>query len=67
MDAYNPYCPDCGVELDFFDHYDECDEGDIVLFRARGTCPKCRKHYLWNDVYKLAGFQDVEEYDWTER
>lgn len=61
MDTYNPNCPNCGVELDFFDHYDCSDDGDIILCMARGTCPRCGKKYTWEDVYRLDGFQNLEE------
>lgn len=67
MDIYNPYCPHCAVEIDFFDHCDSYDDGDLIVCVARGTCPKCGKRFMWNDVYKLDSFQDVEEVNWTER
>lgn len=58
---YNPYCPHCAVELDFIEHFDWYDEGDIIFCRASGKCPRCEKKYKWDDVYRLDGFQNVEE------
>ena len=63
MDAYNPYCPSCGVEIDFLDHYDCYDDGDLAIFKARGVCPKCKRGYRWEDVYSLTSFQYLEEED----
>ena len=61
MDQYNPNCPNCGIELDFIEHFDSYDSGDIIVCMARGTCPHCNKNYRWEDVYKLSNFQWVEE------
>ena len=58
---YNPYCPHCGVELDFDDHYDMYDDGDIIIVKAYGHCSCCKTKYRWEDIYSLTGFRDVEE------
>lgn len=58
---YNPYCPHCGVELDFDDHYDMYDDGDLIIVKAYGHCPECKKEFRWEDVYHLSGFQNLEE------
>ena len=60
-DNYNPYCPHCGVELNFDDHYDMYDDGDRIIVKAIGCCPNCRKNFRWEDVYVLRCFQDLEE------
>lgn len=54
--AYNPNCPYCKVELDFDDHYDMYDDGDTIICRAIGHCPKCGKHFKWEDLYTFCGF-----------
>ena len=59
--AYNPNCPYCKVELDFDDHYDMYDDGDSIIVKAIGHCPKCKKNFKWEDVFTLCGFQDLEE------
>ena len=61
MDAYNPYCPHCAVEIDFTEHIDQYDDGDVIVCVARGVCPCCKKFYRWEDVYTLHSFQNVEE------
>ena len=63
MDICNPICPHCGVEIDFFEHYDCYDDSDVTLCFATGQCPRCLRKYDWTDVYKWAGFQDLEEED----
>lgn len=63
MDQYNPNCPNCGTELDFIDHIDTYDSGDLIVCVARGSCPNCNKSFRWDDVYELKGFQNVEEED----
>lgn len=60
-DNYNPYCPHCGVELDFDDHYDMYEDGDCIIVKAIGSCPNCRKSFRWEDIYVLHSFQDLEE------
>lgn len=60
-DNYNPYCPHCGVELNFDDHYDMYDDGDCIIVKAIGCCPNCRKNFRWEDVYVLHSFQELEE------
>lgn len=62
-DNYNPYCPHCGVELNFDDHYDMYDDGDRIIVKAIGCCPNCRKNFRWEDVYVLQCFQELEEVD----
>ena len=62
-DNYNPYCPHCGVELNFDDHYDMYDDGDRIIVKAIGCCPNCRKIFRWEDVYVLQCFQELEEVD----
>ena len=58
---YNPTCPNCGTDLDFDDHYDMYDEGDVIICKVHGHCPHCKKNYQWEDVYALDGFQCLEE------
>ena len=62
-DNYNPYCPHCGVELNFDDHYDMYDDGDRIIVKAIGCCPNCRKNFRWGDVYILQCLQELEEED----
>ena len=59
--SYNPYCPHCGIELDFDDHNDMYDDGDAVICYATGHCSKCGKRFKWEDVYTLCAFQNLEE------
>lgn len=61
MDTFNPNCPECGIELDFVEHFDSYDEGDVIICAARGKCTRCGKKYQWDDVYELRGFQNLEE------
>ena len=60
---YNPVCPNCGTELEFDDHYDMYDDGDLILCFAYGHCPNCKKKYQWKDIYSFRGFDDLEETD----
>lgn len=57
----NPFCTHCGIELDYFDYYDSYDDGELIICRARGECPRCHKKYEWEDVYALIRYQEVEE------
>lgn len=55
-----PKCT-CGEELEF-EHDDFFDsDGIVILYKAYGVCPKCKKHYQWKDVYLLTEFRNLEE------
>lgn len=56
-----PSCRHCGCVLNFVEHYDCYDDGDVSLFFARGYCPECQQSYRWIDVYQLCRIDDLEE------
>lgn len=57
----NPYYPNCGEEIEFYEHYDLSDEGDIIIAYATGYCEGCGTNYKWEDIYSLANFEGLEE------
>lgn len=58
---FNPYCPNCGKEIEFLEHYDLSDEGDIIIANATGRCEECGTDYIWKDIYVLQSFEDLEK------
>lgn len=58
---FNPYCPNCGKEIEFLEHYDLSDEGDIIIANATGRCEECGADYIWKDIYVLQSFEDLEK------
>ena len=47
----NPYCPNCGKEIKFLEHYDLSDEGNIIIAYTTGYCEECGINYKWKDIY----------------
>lgn len=58
---FNPDCPNCGKEIEFLEHYDLSDDGDIIIAYATGYCEECGTNYKWKDIYSLENFEDLEE------
>lgn len=58
---FNPNCPNCGKEIEFLEHYDLSDEGDIIIATATGRCEECGADYIWKDIYVLQSFEDLEK------
>ena len=50
---FNPCCPNCGKEIEFLEHYDLSDEGDLIIAYATGYCEECFINYKWKDIYTL--------------
>lgn len=57
----NPYCQNCGKEIEFLEHYDLSDEGDIIIASAAGHCEECGADYIWKDIYTLQSFEDLKK------
>jgi len=55
-------CPNCNVDFENEDlvetYFDDCYVEEWV-----GTCPKCHKHFKWENVYEFSYSQITEE--WT--
>lgn len=58
---FNPDCPNCGKEIEFLEHYDLSDEGDLISATATGRCEECGADYIWKDIYVLQSFEDLEK------
>ena len=59
--SFNPKCPTCNVEIDFYEHYDLEDDGAEIYAKASGCCPKCGKDYKWEEHFAFIGFFNLEE------
>lgn len=57
-----PFCPcDC-TELIPTDRMDSWNEDDYTKGALWiGECPKCRRQYKWNVIYKATYFTDLQE------
>ena len=61
MALYNPDCPYCDIEIDFEEHTDVEDEGGEIICRATGQCSQCKRFFMWDDIYVLKTFINLEE------
>ena len=62
-------CPKCNVELDWDNVIDiELRDMDEMANICQGSCPICKKHYQYTDVYKLDHVEDMVEIEnlWYE-
>jgi transcription elongation factor Elf1 len=59
--GFNPTCPYCNEEIDFFAHYDIEDNGTEIYCKANGECPTCHKSFKWTETFVLNEFIDLEE------
>ena len=50
------FCPHCNVELDIFEHYDCYDDDNATVYYTTGNCPKCKRHYRWEEIYTYSHF-----------
>lgn len=55
-----PKC-ECGEELEFDrdDYYDA--DGEVIISKCWGHCPKCGKQYTWLDHFEISHYSDLEE------
>ena len=58
---FNPKCPYCNEEIDFYEHYDIEDDCAEIYCRASGECPECHKSFKWIEVFVLKEFMELEE------
>ena len=54
-------CPNCDVELDFYDCIDTDNHNERIIEYIVGGCPKCNTEYQWERVYKFVGECCLEE------
>lgn len=55
-----PKCT-CGKEIEFENDEFFDRNSNIILYKAYGVCPKCKKRYQWKDIYVLTNFNNLKE------
>lgn len=57
-----PLCPYCDIEVEDIDTLDYELTDEIAILKHTGTCPRYKRDFKWNEIYKWdAKFHDLEE------
>ena len=54
-------CLKCETELEIDETCDYESNGDFIIEKVIGYCPKCEKEYRWKIVYKYYREQNLVE------
>ena len=54
-------CPYCGMTLEDNELLDCYCDGERAINKYTGECPACKKHFVWEELYKFEGVFNVEE------
>lgn len=56
-------CPDCGGIIEFKESYNTFYSDEEIVVFCVGSCPDCKRGYLYDEVYKFSHIDNIHRED----